>query len=309
MELHGVHSGVVVAIVKSLISYDAAFGFAWLFFYLMCGTVIANTVMDAFFDPQPLAQRLRRHWRLVATSSLIVGSIALCLGGPLYMIQANMLRCYTDAVPLTASVLMGGPLTNGTLSHAALVADAAASSPVAPVSISSADSAWQMPLACQPYSWTAVFAPLVLGLLAWQVQVLVSIDWSGEALPLSPRALWRLGTHLTPFWFAMTVQNFVWYLETGRALYVTISAVPLVTTFGVLTFLFSVDYGVSGDTSDGAAALCLFFAMWVPLTPIFCPVRGLTLLPLVLSFGGAFISYSAHTLRLMRTLDESGSFG
>lgn len=119
--------------------------------------------------------------------------------------------------------------------------------------------------------------------------------------------LGQLLTNLTPMSIATGVLLFAYYLETGNHWILIASMIPFIGIVLVLITLFAVDYAVGGSLADGVAFVGLGLACLAPLTAFVFPIRGLTGLPLVITFGATFVVYAQNTLKLLQTVDDLGA--
>lgn len=164
----------------------------------------------------------------------------------------------------------------------------------------------------QRFSWLWCGTTVILSFCAWQCYALACI---------MPDARAHLRYQLTslnvkegiqfvvmnvpnafPLLFAAAAFCALQYVQGGSRLYVFLGGVPIVVSLGVLALVFLMDYLALQRTKDLSVALCLFTAMFFPLSLLWWDFRGWCLLPLAGSVLGFFISHTRYVVR--QALDE-----
>jgi hypothetical protein len=95
------------------LTVENGFNFLWATFVLVLASIIANIVMKAHFEPQPLFQRIHRHAELITASAGVVAAALMAGGAPLFLLQRFCLATAEERaqinpwlVPLPAVVAM-----------------------------------------------------------------------------------------------------------------------------------------------------------------------------------------------------------
>ena len=114
-------------------------------------------------------------------------------------------------------------------------------------------------------------------------------------------------SNLTPANLAAAVLLFAYYLETGNHVFLILSMTPFIVIFIILLVLFAIDFAIGGNQADGIAFIGIGCVCLAPVTAFVFPIRGLTGLPLILTFGAAFLAYAEKTMKLIKTVDDLGA--
>ena len=167
----------------------------------------------------------------------------------------------------------------------------------------------------QRKEWLEAAAPVIIGLLAWQAEVVYSTRstlyaWWHENTPRARGSfvmnVYYVGAHCTPLFFILALLSAVEAtVNPESTIHRAVGSAPLFVVFATLAVVFLMEFSVHRRLNDLLYALCLVSASFFPISIVVLPLRGLTALPLVLACCGFYLVH-LNEMRRQMTMWETG---
>lgn len=159
------------------------------------------------------------------------------------------------------------------------------------------------------FSWFYCAIPLMVTTVGWQIQVIILtrreiLQWLRRP-HCSLAWFFHFQAHCMPLLLLIAVYCVTQYVESQAYLFLFIANFPLLIALPSLAIIFLVDFILNLRLAEGITALCLCAASWFPICLVTMPVRGLSLVPLVLALGGLTVSRVADTLHKAHILKQN----
>ncbi|CUG91020.1 transmembrane protein, putative [Bodo saltans] len=273
---------------------ETSFHFVWLTYLSIVGAVLANIVMETHFEPQPLIRRLRMHTQLIQLSAALLAMSLLLVGLPTLLVQWNVqsvLLQHTNNSSTGTATLSGSEEDGAVMMMSVRTTDAEAM-------VAMVEGAPFLP-------WVVCILPVLLALVAWQIEVLYAVRRDIVEFLQMPyfnsATMYHGFSYSLPTLFIIALVCLMEFLELGGdpAYWplLLIGTMPGGLALFTLTVVFTMDYNLKNQTSDVLAAACCAVANLCPLFILTMEkFRGFTILPLVAASFGFFFGHF-HELR------------